>query len=128
RAPARDGGLGPVAPAAAGRGAEPANGRPGGLRGTAVQGRLRGRCLGDDVRAYPARRGPGARVVPGHRTAPRAGRARRGPGRGLTRRVRQAYAPGVSATVVRHHVPVPPRVRRGPPPRLTQPFRFFPLL
>jgi trans-aconitate 2-methyltransferase len=37
---ARAGGLGPVAPAAAGRGAEPAIGRPGGLRGAVVPGRL----------------------------------------------------------------------------------------
>jgi trans-aconitate 2-methyltransferase len=34
---------------------EPAIGRPGGLRGAVVQGRLRGRRLGDDVRAHPAR-------------------------------------------------------------------------
>src|SRR5208282_1461490 len=49
----------------------------------------------------------------------RAGCARRGPGRGLPRRVRRAGPRGVSATPVRHHLPLPPRIRRRPPGRLT---------
>ena len=67
------------------RDAQPAGGRPGGIRGPARPARLRGGRLGDQLPAHTARGEPGARMDQGQHAAAGALRAGRGAGRRLPR-------------------------------------------